>query len=393
MANFRRLWIAWTIDSFGTWLLIMATPLEVYRLTGSTTSTGVALAIEALPAVLLGPWAGVAVDRWPRRRILIVANLVAAAGVALMLAGTAPGRLGLLYAALVVESIAVCFLQPAMAAVVPAIAPDLPAANARMAVTGSAFRLIGPPAGTFLAAHGRFEIVVLIDAASYLLAGAIISGVRIPAVEARSVPVRMRAGVRLIARTASLRGLLIATFVYWTANAALTVLLIPFATGRLHRGGEAVGWLIAGLGLGYLCGSALSKPITSRYAARNVLGCAYGCVGLCFLVVFTATSLPVALVAVTLSGVPGAVAMVAGRHLMQTATPVESMGRVAAVFGATDAAAAVAGAVLAPAVVAVAGAVMAPVVLSVLVLAAGALPASAPSASVIRPTASRRRRG
>jgi predicted MFS family arabinose efflux permease len=390
MGNFRRLWIAWTIDSFGTWLLIMATPLEVYRLTGSTTSTGTALAIEALPAVVLGPWAGVAVDRWPRRRILIAANLVAAGGVALMLAGTAPGRIGLLYAALVVESVAVCFLQPAIAALVPALAPDLPAANARMAFTGSVFRLIGPPAGTFLAAHGRFEIVVLVDAASYLVAAAIIGFLRIPAIEPGAVAVRLRAGFRLIRRTPALRGLLIAGFVYWTANAALTVLLIPFATGRLHRGGEVVGWLIAGLGLGYLCGSALSKPTTSRYGGRRVLGWAYGCVGLCFLVLFTTRSLPVALAAVTLSGVPGAVAMVAGRHVVQTGTPGDALGRVSAAFGGADAAAAVAGALLAPAVVGVFGVVGAPVVLSVMVLAAAGLaPGGSDSSSpVIRPGAS-----
>lgn len=80
--SFRRLWIAASVDSLGSWLLVMAVPVYVYRVTGSATSTSLALAIEALPAVLIGSWAGVAVDRYPRRTVLVVANLLSAAGVA-----------------------------------------------------------------------------------------------------------------------------------------------------------------------------------------------------------------------------------------------------------------------------------------------------------------------
>ena len=373
MTSFRRWWLAASVDAFGTWLLVMAVPLEVYRRTGSTTSTGLALAVGALPAVLIGPWAGVMVDRWPRGRLLIAANLAAAAGVALMLTG----HLSALYLALLAENVALCFIQPAMTAVLPAITGDLAMANAQMMTTTSVFRLLGPPAGTLLAAHGRFGIVVAVDVASYVAAAAIIATVRVPAV-VPTAAVRLRAGLRLIAASRSLRSLLVSTTVFWTANAALTVLLIPFVTGRLDRAGSAVGYLIAGLGCGYLCGSAVSKDLITRYGVSRLLPAAYAMVGLCFLVLFTTTRLSVALAAVTLSGVPGAVAAVAAQQWLQTVTPADALGRVSAAFLAGHAVAAVAGAAAAGVLVAATGPVVAPIVGSsaVLIAAVAAIPAS-----------------
>src|SRR4051794_22115720 len=85
---FRRLWTAATVDAFGTWLLVMAVPVHVHAITGSATSTGLALAVQALPAVMIGPWAGALTDRWPRRAVLVAANVIAALGVGILLVAT-----------------------------------------------------------------------------------------------------------------------------------------------------------------------------------------------------------------------------------------------------------------------------------------------------------------
>jgi MFS family permease len=119
--EFRRLWTAATIGSFGSWLLIMAVPLHVFALTGSAMSTGLALAVQALPAVLIAPWAGVAVDRWNRKKVLVAANFSAAAAVAIMLPANASDRVAVIYLGLIVENLAVCFMRPAVAALTPAV--------------------------------------------------------------------------------------------------------------------------------------------------------------------------------------------------------------------------------------------------------------------------------
>jgi MFS family permease len=376
--DFRRLWTAATIDSFGSWLLVMAVPLHVFTLTRSAASTGLTLAVQAAPAVLIGPWAGVVIDRWHRRKVLVVANVASAAAVALMMLAATPGRLMFIYLGLTVENAVVCVLRPALGAVTPSIVgseADLAAANSLWAFTNSAFRMLGPLVGTFLVACGWFQAVVLADVASYLAAAVIVGSVAIPrtARPARTVAARtpggLRYGLRHVVRTPLLRGLLIISWAYWTVNAALTALLIPFVAIRLHSPGRSLGYLIAGLGIGYLCGSALSKVLISRYPTRILLAVAYASVGVCFLVMFTTTALPVAVIAVTAAGVPGAVVQIVTGYRLQTSSPDAVLGRVSAAFYTSDCVAAVAGALAAPAIVALIGLAAAVDLLSVMVLA------------------------
>ncbi|GAB4058250.1 MFS transporter [Catellatospora paridis] len=381
--SFRRLWAASTIDSFGSWLLVMAVPLQAFLLTGSAMSTGIALAVQALPAVAIGPWAGVVTDRWHRRRIIVIANLASAVGVALMTLATDADRLAFIYVGLLVESVAVCFLRPALAAVTPAVVgnePDLASANALSAFVNSAFRMLGPLLGTYLVARGWFQAVVLVDVASYLAAAAIVMTITAipvapPRRTTRRITAELRAGMRHIVRTPLLRGLLTTSGIYWTANASLTALLIPFVADRLHASGQTLGHLIAGLGVGYLCGSAISKTLISRYATRTVLTIAYAAVGLCFLAMFTATTPQAAVIAVTVCGVPGAVAQIVTGHRVQASTPDEVLGRVSAAFYAGDSTAAVVGALIAPAVVALAGLGTALIAFSAAVLGTAAVAA------------------
>jgi predicted MFS family arabinose efflux permease len=376
---FRRLWIAATVDACGSWLLVMAVPVQVFALTGSATSTGLALAIEALPAALIAPWAGIVTDRFPRGRVLVTANLVSAAGVALMLVASTPGRVGFVYVGLVLESVASCFARPAFQAATPGVVADastLASANALLATSNSVWRIAGPIAGTSLTAVGWFPAVVGLDLASFLVAAAIVRTVPIPAAgRADDSGLRVSEGLRHIGGTRTLRGLLVSSCLYWTANAGLTALLVPFVTERLHAPGGAVGYLITGLGVGYLCGSALSRRVLGRFTARGALTLAYAAVGLCFLVLFSATTLPMAVAAATCSGVPGATALVVTGHHLQLCTPDRVRGRVSAAFQASDAVAAVAGALAAPALVALADLGRAVLVLSVAVLVAAAVAA------------------
>lgn len=383
--GFRRLWIAATVDAFGSWLLILAVPVHIYAVTGSATATSLALAIEAAPTLLVGPWAGVATDRLARRTVLVAANTAAAAGVALMLVATTSDRIGFIYVGLVLENLAVCFLRPALQAATPTLVPDestLASANALLALSNSVWRVSGPLLGTYLAAVGWFQAVVLLDVASYLVAAALIRGLAIPATvrPAAVVTTRvggdLRHGLRHIAQTCSLRGLLASSCLYWTANATLTALLVPFVTRRLHASGGDVGAIVTGLGVGYLAGSAISRKLLTRFDTRTVIAAAYGAVGLCFLVMFTATSLPVAVAAATASGVPGAAVLVVTGHHLQVAAPDHVRGRVAAAFHTTDALAVVAGALAAPAVVATAGLGQGLVGFSVTVLIAAVMAAA-----------------
>ena len=151
--DFRLLWGGSVVSALGSWLLVLAIPAHVLQVTGSLRDTGLTLAAEYLPVLLLGPVAGVLADRWDRRRLMIATSLFRAGAVAVMLLGTAPGRYWVLYAALIAESGGSVLYAPARQARTPAIVgtgPLLSSANALNALGDGAVRLIGGPLGGIL---------------------------------------------------------------------------------------------------------------------------------------------------------------------------------------------------------------------------------------------------
>jgi MFS family permease len=374
--DFRLLWAGGTVSALGSWLLVVAVPYQVYRVTGSTTATGLSLAAESLPALLVGPWAGVLVDRWHRVR---VADLAAAAAVLPLLAATGPGRIWLVYLALVAENLAVVFLRPATGALTPEIVgtgPALTAANSFTALTSGVLRLAGPALGPVLLSTAGLATVVVIDAATYLVAAAATARIAAGTATGRGLPPaavyrQLRGGLRHLVRDPVLRGLLTASGLFLTANAALTALLVPFLVQRLGAAGDGLGYLIAGLGVGYVLGAAVNRRLPDD-RPRTVICAAQAAVGACFLVLFHTGSLPAATVAAGLTGIPGVILLTTIQTHSQRGTPNRLLGRVGAAFDASAAAAAVLGALLGPAVVAIAGLPAALTIISAAALASTA---------------------
>ena len=173
--DFRLLWAGGLISSLGSWLLTLAIPTHIFLVTGSLRATGLTVAAEYLPLLVLGPVAGVFADRWDRRRLLIGTNLFCAGAVAVMLLGTAPGRYWVLYAALIAENAGVVLNTPAWQARTPAIVGTgqlLSSANALNSASSGTVRLIGGPLGGVLLAVWGARWLIGIDAASYLLSAA-----------------------------------------------------------------------------------------------------------------------------------------------------------------------------------------------------------------------------
>jgi MFS family permease len=173
--DFRLLWGAGLVSSLGTWLLVIAVPAHILAATGSLRDTGLTLAAAYLPQLVLGPVAGVVVDRWDRRRLMIGANLFCSGAVAVMLVGASPGRYWVLYVALIAESSGATLYGPALQARTPAIVgtgPLLSSANSLATASSGIVRLIGGPLGGVLLAVCGIRWLICVDTLSYLLSAA-----------------------------------------------------------------------------------------------------------------------------------------------------------------------------------------------------------------------------
>jgi MFS family permease len=170
-----------TLSALGSNVSQLAFPLLVLGLTGSPAQAGFVAALRALPYVLFVLPAGALVDRWDRKRTMILCD----AGRALIL-GSIPvalalGRLMLaqLYLTSLVEGTLYVVFDLAEAASLPRVVEreQLSAASAQSAVTGGAAALLGPPLGGMLFGLGR-TVPFLADVASYLVSVLSLCGVR-----------------------------------------------------------------------------------------------------------------------------------------------------------------------------------------------------------------------
>jgi MFS family permease len=371
------------LSNLGDWLLLVAAPYYVFRLTGSTLATGLSMAAETVPALLLGPVAGVLADRWDRRRTMLAADLLRAATVALMLLVRHPGQVWLIYAALLVEGAFSQFFNPARQALVPALVgrgAELSSANSLAALVSGTVRLLGGPAGGALYATAGFAPVVALDAGSYLTSAALITAVGFrPARAAASAvaapaaaqaaaqlaasaaapaagkPARagrlawrrfageLRAGATQVRVTPGLAALLASAGVMLVGNGELSALLVPYTGTVLHAGAGALGWLFSALGAGFLLGAPLSRVVAGRLSQRTVLVGSLAALSLAFAVSFNIHDAAWDLPLFALIGPPAVCFLVTVDTFIARSTPDGLLGRVSSFYGMVQAAATLGG--------------------------------------------------
>jgi MFS family permease len=362
--DFRLLWGGGLVSALGSWLLTIAIPARVFLLTGSLRATGLTVAAEYLPLLLFGPVAGVLADRWDRRRLMITANLGCAGAVAVMLLGTSPGRYWVLYAALIAENSGIVLYTPAWQARTPAIVGTgslLSSANALNSASSGTVRLIGGPLGGFLLILIGIKPLIAADALSYLLAAAAIfltsrttpdpaDPAQAPAPGRTTLTTVVRdltEGARVLRRQPVARALLPVTVIFLAANACLSAVLIPLGVLRLG-GSEHTGFLLSGLGVGYLLGAPVIRALLDHAQPRILLTISLTGAAAAFFALFTSSSLASALPAAVAVGAFGSMSLVIPQTTMQRVIPNAVLGRVSAAFGTAEAAATLAGAAAGP---------------------------------------------
>jgi len=268
--DFLILWAGETCSETGTAMSVLVFPLLGYAITGSPAAAGAVASVEVVGRVLVRFVSGALVDRWSRRKVLVIANVVAALAFALGALASFSGWLHLpvLLAVALIAGTTEAFIQPAAAAALRTVVPkqQLPVALARMQARDHAAQLVGPPLGgaLFALAHG---LPLAVDAATYAVF----------AVACISLSTPMRA---VMATTGRVWADARAGFSYvWKQRTVRAILtwggLFNFATGfvfvaltlRLLRAGvhpAAIGLVQAAGASSGLAGSFVAAPLVRR---------------------------------------------------------------------------------------------------------------------------------
>ena len=351
--DFALLWTAGLISVAGDFALIIALPLHAYALTGSAVATGGVFAASLLPRVLLGSIAGVFVDRWDRKRTMVVADLARAALLLPLLAVGSADLLWLLYLVRAVTGTIGLLFDPAESALLPRLVGEerLVSANALNALNNNLGRLVGPVVGGLLYAGGGLPAVVIVDVASFAASAALIMAIRANARPAETdqqakgasawgtMVGEWRAGLRLVGRDRALSAIFLAFGIGTVGEGTFAVGFTPLAIDVLKGGAAGAGILASAQAIGGLLAGALVARIALTRSPRVLFAGGLIGLGLADLGLANSTALAPpgsgALIAASgfmlLAGFPVVAAFAAGHGLLQTLTADASRGRV---FGA-----------------------------------------------------------
>jgi MFS family permease len=347
--DFSLLWLAGLVSMAGDWVLMTALPYVVYVQTGSVLATAGMVAAELAPSILLSSFAGVFVDRWDRRRLLVVTNLLQALTVtALLLVGD--GSLWVVYVVAAAQSAVASFSQPAESALLPSLVPaeELVPANALNVLNNRIGRLVGTPLGAVLLGLGGLEMVVVVDALSFVGAAALVaamtvsgprSGADRPAIgEAETAFARFWAewveGLRIVRDDRTIAMLFVVFGLMTFGGTMLDPLFVPWVRDVLGQGVWAVALLMTTSSLAGIAGSLVVGSLGTRIPARALIGWSSVLAGLLLIAKF---NIPVVWVAVALSALGGVTAVASSvgvETLAQERTPEDVRGRV---FGSLQA--------------------------------------------------------
>jgi DHA3 family macrolide efflux protein-like MFS transporter len=184
--SFFLLWCGQVVSLLGSGLTAFGLGVWIYQRTGSVAQFALVLVVGSVPGLLIGPLAGALIDRWDRRRVMLLANLGAAAATLALIVLLAQHRLALWHVYVVVAFGATCgyVLNPAFGATIPLLLPKdhLGRASGMMQLGPAAARILSPLAAGFLLPAVGLRGLIAIDMASFVFAAAMVLLIRIPRV-------------------------------------------------------------------------------------------------------------------------------------------------------------------------------------------------------------------
>ncbi|MDQ2717911.1 MAG: MFS transporter [Chloroflexota bacterium] len=278
--DYLLLWGGQTFSSLGTSISQLAFPLLILMLTSSPEQAGFAGALRTLPYFILCLPAGALIDRWDRKRVILICD----SGRALSLASIPIAALHLghltilqLYLNALIEGTLVVFFSLAESSCISRVVPreQLPAATAQGSFTEGLVQLLGPPLAGVLYGLGR-TIPFIVDAASYCVSIMSLLLIKRDFQEERvEKPLNLRAeigeGLRWLWGQPTIRSLALLTgivnFIFPDSSALIVIVIAR----QQHTSPAFIGVIFAVGAVGYLVGALVCSLCQRRFSVGRII--------------------------------------------------------------------------------------------------------------------------
>ncbi len=336
--DFSLLWLAQLISTAGSALTNLAAAIYVFRETQSALAVGLTLMVTAAPSLVVGLLAGVFVDRHDRKRIMVWTCLIQAVAVGLIaiVIGIHAIALPGLFLLLLTDAGIKQFFDPAHDSLIPEMATDeeLAAANSFLSIASFGSTAIGF-AGAGILASIDLRLAFVLDSISFVICAVLIAAMGrytmpVPEDEA-SVGViiaNLKAGLGTLFGIQILKSLFLVGALMFFSFGLWNVLLLPMSLRELHATEFQYGLQEGLTSIGFVIGSFFMARFSSRLPESMWVVVGLTAMGACGLAYASATSIPLAILIVMISGFFNSPASVSRAVLLQRNTPRDMRGRV-----------------------------------------------------------------
>ncbi len=350
--NFILLWQGQFVSQVGIQVAYVGTMLWVYASTGSATFMGLLMMASSIPGVILGPIGGTYADRYSRKHIIVMCDLLkglavcAFAAMLFLMPGAVGLKLGVLFCISIFNGIVNAFFGPAITSAVPDIVPrdKLAGANSMFQSSNQVASFIGQAVGGLLFRILGAPMVFLIDGITYLFSSGSETFIDLPHTRKHEkieisklfyiFKEETLEGFRYIWRNSGVRTtVLIAAFLNFFL-APIFVLMPVFVKEFLKAKDDWYGYILAGIGVGALIGYIVAGTVRRRGRVRVITHLIFLIsFSACFIVLSFLRSEVPTLVLMFLCGMFVGVVQVDLSTILQMGVPPEIRGRVFGFLG------------------------------------------------------------
>jgi MFS family permease len=360
--NYARLWYGQAVSTLGDYAFDTTLVLWIGAILAKDSSGHIAswapgavsgLMICIFGAVLLvGPFAGVFVDRWSRRRTMLMSELIRALVVGVLTTLSLLPKdsmpiwtwLAILYACVFIVNAVGQFFDPARFATIGDIVTG-DADRARAAGIGQATRataaIVGPPLAAPLLVTSGLQWALLLNALSFIGSYFCIRSVQMPAADLAPKPpsgerpklrTEFVAGLRMFAGNRFLVAILTIAVICQLGTGAINALDVFFITGNLHANAHLFGLASMAFGIGSIVGALSAGMVVKRLSARTTTWLMLLLTGVFFVWYSRQTAFVWGLILVVAFAIPVTMLNTSISPMLLSAAPREYMGRMIAVF-------------------------------------------------------------
>lgn len=328
--GFRLLFLAMLASSVGTWLAVVALVIDVYDRTGSASWVSALLIAEFAPLAVIGLLAGPLIDRLPRRRLLVVSDLMRAAIFAVI--PFCSSSLQIVLCAMLVGA-ATSIFRPALYAGLPNLVDgdDLPRANGMLLGVDNLALALGPLLGGILVAWAGTAPAYGINAVSYVVSALLILRIRGTLEQGPGGSEGhwrdLFAGLALVRRVRALRAVVVTWTAVMAGSAGISVAEVVLAKDVFDAGDLGYGVMVSAMGAGLVLGSLVGTHCVDRYGVRHTYAVAIGLLAVGIGAASGAPGVWATVPLLVVAGTGNGAALVANALLVQRGVPDHQRGR------------------------------------------------------------------